>query len=108
MVYSELNDREKNLFSIMREIGFGRIENHKVRNGQIESTAASRKISTMTFDREDALHTSSRQDGNFILSEKHLRFLKKLRLIGNGTIQSILIQAGLPVRAEIEETVTSI
>jgi hypothetical protein len=108
MYYRELNGMEQRLVAVMRKINFGRLENLVIEDGHAKTTATSRKISTANFEREETPHAASRPDGDFILTDKHVRFLRHLRKVGNGRINSISIRAGLPVSAEIEEAVASI
>jgi len=91
----------------MQTVCYGRLENIDITAGQAELTSASRKIVTANFDHDDTPYAPSREDGDFILTEKHQRFLRRIRKIKKGRIQSITVTAGLPVRAEIEEAITS-
>lgn len=108
MYYHELTDTEKKLLAMMSEIGFGRIENLEIFCGVIALTPESRKISSASFEHADNIHKASRTDGNFLLTDKHIRFINMLRGIRKGTLHAIQITAGLPVRAEIEETIQSL
>lgn len=108
MFYDELSDAEKKLLTLMSEIGFGRIENLEISCGAVTLTPKSRKISSACFEHTDTPHKASRTDGNFLLTEKHIRFISMLRGISKGTLHAIQITAGLPVRAEIEETIQSL
>ena len=108
MYYHELTDAEKKLLAMMSEIGFGRIENLEISCGAVSLTPKSRKISSASFEHADNIHKASRTDGNFLLTDKHIRFINMLRGIRKGTLHAIQITAGLPVRAEIEETIQSL
>ena len=108
MFYDEVSDAEKKLLTLMSEIGFGRIENLEISCGAVTLTPKSRKISSACFEHTDTPHKASRTDGNFLLTEKHIRFISMLRGISKGTLHAIQITAGLPVRAEIEETIQSL
>lgn len=108
MFYHELTDAEKKLLTLMSEIGFGRIENLEISCGVIALTPESRKISSASFEHADNIHKASRTDGNFLLTDKHIRFINMLRGIRKGTLHAIQITAGLPVRAEIEEVIQSL
>ncbi|MDD3069462.1 MAG: hypothetical protein PHR89_04640 [Bacilli bacterium] len=108
MHFCALMETDRKLISLMGVVLYGRLENLAIEDGHAKITAASRKISTANFEREESPHTASRPDGDFILTDRHVRFLRHLRKVGNGRINSITIRAGLPVSAEIEETVASI
>lgn len=108
MYYYELTDAEKKLLTLMSEIGFGRIENLEISRGAVALTPESRKVSSASFEHADNIHKASRTDGNFLLTDKHIRFINMLRGIKKGTLHSIQITAGLPVRAEIEEAIQSL
>lgn len=108
MTFNDLESGEQNLFRLMRAISFGRLENITINNGHAEVTAASRKIVTANFDHDDLPYEPSRSDGNFLLTDKHIRFLQRVRKATKGKIKSITITSGLPARAEIEEAIISI
>ncbi len=108
MYYHELTDAEKKLLTLMSEIGFGRIENLEISRGAVALTPESRKVSSASFEHADNIHKASRTDGNFLLTDKHIRFINMLRGIKKGTLHTIQITAGLPVRAEIEEAIQSL
>lgn len=108
MTLGQLDPGDRKLISLMGAVFFGRLENLDIEDGHAKLTPSSRKIITANFDYEDTPHTSSRADGDFILTEKHERLLRRIRRVGDGRIKSITIRAGLPVSAEIEESVTSI
>ena len=103
MLYKELTHGDQNLIAIMQAVCFGRLENLKIVNGHAEPTSTSRKIVSANFDHDYASHKNTRQDGNFILTEKHTRFFKRIKQVGNGRLHSVQIIKGLPVKAEIEE-----
>jgi len=107
MTFKQLDIREQSLLTLMRTVCYGRLENIDITAGHAELTPSSRKIVTVNFDHDDALYAPSREDGDFLLTEKHQRFLRRIRNIPKGRIQSITVTAGLPVRADIEEAITS-
>jgi hypothetical protein len=45
---------------------------------------------------------------DFTLKESQKEFLRELHAIGNGVIRAIIIQDGLPVRVEIEDSLPAI
>lgn len=108
MHFSALMETDRKLVSLMGAVLYGRLENLAIEDGHAKTTATSKKISTANFEHDETPHAAARPDGDFILTDKHVRFLRHLRKVGNGRIKSITIRAGLPVSAEIEEAVSSI
>lgn len=108
MTYLELDKRDQKMIALMGAVAFGRLENFIVENGFAKATADSLQIITDNYEHDDAPRIPKRDDGNFILTEKHVRFLRRIRRVKNGKIKSITIRFGLPVSSEIAEAVESI
>ncbi len=103
MTLGQLETGDRKLISLMGSVFFGRLENLDIENGHAKLVPGSRKIATANFDKDDAPHAASRADGDFILTERHVRFLRRVGGVKAGKIHSVTIQNGLPVRADIEE-----
>ena len=98
MTYSNLTQEDRNILSLMKTIDYGRLEHLVIQDGHIAKTKDSRMVRSIRFD---AKNTTRETDKNFLLSEKHMKFLDDVRKIGNAVINTIQIQAGLPVSMEI-------
>lgn len=98
MTYSSLTQEDRNILSLMKTIDYGRLEHLVIQDGHITKTKDSRMVRSIRFD---AKNTTRETDKNFLLSEKHMKFLDDVRKIGNAVINTIQIQAGLPVSMEI-------
>ena len=98
MTYSSLAPEDRNILSLMKTIDYGRLEHLVIQDGHIARTKESRIVQSIRFD---AKNTMRETDKNFLLSEKHMKFLDDVRKIGNAVINTIQIQAGLPVSMEI-------
>ena len=105
MTVKELDVRDQKLFALMQQIDFGRLEHLDLQTGFAVSTAQSRKVSSRKLGKESATHRNSRVDGNFILTDKHISFLKNIKTAGSGHIVVIQIQNGLPVSMELAEDI---
>lgn len=103
MFYRELREMEKRLITVMSEIKFGRLENIRIENGNIISGFTGKRILSVKFDRDDPPYHRNRADGDFQLTENHLRLIEKIRSSENAFIRKIQIFNGLPMDAEFEE-----
>ncbi|OQA80209.1 MAG: hypothetical protein BWY31_04071 [Lentisphaerae bacterium ADurb.Bin242] len=108
MTFRQLDERDRNLFTLMRAVDYGRLLNFIIRDGHAVATPQSRKVRSRKIGADKINRHASRPDGDFILTEKHEEFLAIIRATADGIINVIQIQAGLPVSLEIEESVTSI
>ena len=103
MTLNELDVRDQRLFRLMQQINFGRLESLEIKNGFAVCTPNSRRITSKKIGGENVIHISKRSDGNFLLSDKHLSFLKSIKELTSAVIEVIQIQNGLPVSMEISE-----
>ncbi len=108
MTFRELDAGDQKLLALMQTVDYGRLEKLSIRNGHAVVTSASRKVRSRKIGTVPTPHRSSRKDGDFLLTEKHLEFLSVIREITDGFINVIQIQAGLPVSLETEENIASI
>ncbi len=106
MTYLELDRRDQKMIALMGAVAFGRLENFIIEDGFAQATADSQQIITDNYDHDDTPHAAKRADGNFLLTDKHMRFLRRIRKIKNGKIKSITIRSGLPVASEISEAIS--
>ena len=98
MTYSNLTSEDKNILSLMKTIDYGRLEHLIIQDGHITKTKDSRMVRSIRFD---AMNVVREADKDFLLTEKHIKFFDDVRKIGNAVINTIQIQAGLPVSMEI-------
>lgn len=108
MTFRQLDERDRNIFTLMSAVDYGRLEKFAVRNGHAVATPQSRKVRSRKIGADNIHRHVGRPDGDFILTEKHEEFLALIRATADGIINVIQIQAGLPVSLEIEEAVASI
>ena len=102
----ELTSSERNLLTLISQIGFGRLENLELQNGTVVTVPASRRVRTYKPERGHADRKPA--TGTFMLKDCQAEFLNRLHTVGNGIIRSIVIQDGLPIHFEIEEVLTAI
>lgn len=105
MTFSSLTSEERGILALMKSIDYGRLEHLAIRDGRIVRTNDSRKIQ---FTKLGAKSVQRKTGDDFILSEKHIEFLELVRGTRNGIINTIQIQAGLPVSVETEEPIAII
>ena len=86
MTYSNLTQEDRNILSLMKTIDYGRLEHLVIQDGHIAKTKDSRMVRSIRFD---AKNTTRETDRNFLLSEKHMKFLDDVRKIGNAVINTI-------------------
>jgi hypothetical protein len=98
MTYSSLAPEDRNILSLMKTIDYGRLEHLVIQDGHIARTKESRIVQSIRFDAKNATRKS---DDDFLLTEKQTKFLDDVRRLGNAIINTIQIQAGLPVSIEI-------
>ncbi len=98
MTYSSLAPEDRNILSLMKTIDYGRLEHLVIQDGHIARTKESRIVQSIRFDAKNATRKS---DDDFLLTEKQTKFLDDVRRLGNAIINTIQIQAGLPVSMEI-------
>jgi hypothetical protein len=105
MTYSRLSSEERGILALMKSIDYGRLEHLAIRDGRVVRTNDSRKIQ---FTKLGAKSVQRKTGDDFILSEKQIEFLELVRGTRNGIINTIQIQAGLPVSVETEEPIAII
>ncbi len=102
----DLPGEAQRLLEIMRRIGFGRLENIHLKNGHPIATPESRAVRSMMFDKKTFEHTGKRADGDYILNDRQLTFIQAIQNVANGSIVSVSVSEGLPVRMEITENIS--
>lgn len=108
MTFSSLASEDRSILSLMKSVDYGRLEHLAIRDGHVVRTKNSRMIRFVKLGVKEVQRVGSRVDGDFMLTEKHVEFLTMMHRIGNGIINTIQIQAGLPVAIETEEAIAII
>lgn len=103
MYKDEVKVEIRKLLESMSRAGFGRMENIGIKNGCPYYTVESRIVKFVVFDKKQFAHTSSRPDGNFLLTERQVAFVKNIETIRDGNVVSLSFSDGLPGRMEIAE-----
>lgn len=102
---SRLSPREARLVKIMTHLGYGRIENLLVREGEPLFDPPPRVIREQKFgdrgsDRPDL------EGSDFALKSEVVDLLRTLRSMGNGAVDCLEVRHGLPFRMSKEEPLT--
>lgn len=99
--YRDLAAGQRHLVELMRQIGFGRIENLLVQRGQPVFEPGPRVFREIKLEHGTAdIHRAA--SGDYLLKEQVLSLLRRLEALGNGRIESIIITHGLPLRMTVE------
>lgn len=101
MKLKNLSREKKRLIKLMRLINFGRIEHLVFRNGQPVFDPVPRFICKIKTQIKHNQKPVINKD-DFTLKKEIWELFKNMTLISNGTILSIEIQYGLPVRIDVE------
>ena len=105
---SDLDKKNQYAISVMQEIMFGRLENLEIKAGAVEFTEKSRRVYTVRLDKPLNMYQNNRGNGDFILKDKYINFIERIKNISLGSISSIQITDGLPVSFDIITGVNSI
>ena len=103
--YRDLAPGQRHLVDLMRQIGFGRIENLLVQRGQPVFAPSPRVFREIKLE-HGAADTHPAASGDYLLKDRILSLLGRLEALGNGRIESIIITHGLPLRMTVETTPT--
>ena len=103
--YRDLAPAQRHLVDLMRQIGFGRIENLVVQHGQPVFEPGPRVFREIKLE-HDAADIQPNTNGDYLLKDQILSLLGRLEALGNGRIESIIITHGLPLRMTVETTPT--
>lgn len=102
----DITTADKRLLEVITQIGYGRLENLELRNGTVIAANASCRV--RSYKPERACAVKQPTAGAFKLKDCQAEFLQRLHAIGNGFIRVIVIQDGLPIHVEMEDTLTTI
>ena len=105
--YKELTTQEKELISLIQEVGYGQMEFVFIENGSAVFTADTQKVSNIKLSGNENLHVGSRPDGDFQLKHEHIALIKAIRKRTIGVIRKIKVRSGLPTDVIMAEGVMS-
>ena len=90
------------LVRLFQSVGYGRIENLKVRDGEpVEGPVTI--VQSIRTDKGD--HSDRKDTEGSTLKKQHVVFFRELARLGTGTVRRIDVQDGLPLRMEVEKKV---
>jgi hypothetical protein len=95
-----LSSARRHLVELMQEINFGRIEGFSVRNGEPIFEPSSRILREVVFGKMNAPNPARAKE-DFILKDQILQLFNQLDRAGTATIQSLVVQNGLPIRMTV-------
>jgi hypothetical protein len=99
---SALSPSRKTLVQLMQHINFGTIENLAIRNGEPVLDPLPRVIRDVKFRGQNGpRHETDLKD--FALKGEVRALFEHLDRLGNGTIERLEVQHGLPFRMQLEE-----
>jgi hypothetical protein len=103
---SSLSTPERRLLETMQRTNYGRIERLLVNEGEPVFYPPPRIIKDVKLGAVDNGARPELEAGDFALKREHIELFENLRRLGNGTIESIEIKAGLPFRlTTVEERI---
>ena len=97
-----LSPAQDRFVDLMQEIGFGRIEGVTVRNGQPVFDPPPRVVREIKFGRKNNPGCKQR-GGEFALKTQVQQLFAHFASLGDGTVERIVIQHGLPFRMDVVE-----
>ena len=98
-----LSTRKRRLLELMQRINFGRIEGLMVRNSEPVLDPPPRIIRDFKFGAENGPRPELTA-GDFALKSQVIELFEQLDNLGDGTVEMLEVQRGLPFRLTIEET----
>lgn len=108
MQFSELGKSTQTILKLCRQIGFGQLTDLAIVNGELHTTASSRKQTCIRLDKAPAASVQTNAEYDFLLCAAQEQLVRRAHDIGNGHILNIEIRDGRPVSANIQEAVAEI
>ena len=102
---SSLSTPQQRLLETFQRTNYGRIEGLAVRGGQPQFDPPPRIVKDVKLGAADNGSRPELEAGDFALRREHIELFDNLRRLGNGTIESIEIKAGLPFRLTVEQRI---
>ncbi|MDD5728836.1 MAG: hypothetical protein PHV59_09750 [Victivallales bacterium] len=100
---NELSVSQRKLLELMRQVGYGRINNLTVEKGDPVISPESSIERDLKLDAED-IRIKTADD--FQLKKKAIKFFDQLMKIKNGFIRKVEIRGGLPIQIQTIEKIT--
>lgn len=100
---SSLSPARRRLVELMQDLNFGRIERLEVQGGQPVFEPPPRVIREIKF----GAHNGPRHEGvlrDFVLKAQLVEFFACLDAFGDGVIERLEVQHGLPFRVIVEQS----
>jgi hypothetical protein len=100
---SDLTPRQRQLVERMQRMGYGRIENLVVRDGDpVFERGTTKVIRSVRLEGRTDPHVGSNQ-GDPVLKTKVVNLLRQLAEMGDGVVAIIHVGSGLPGSMEVED-----
>lgn len=103
--FSELSSSRKALVRLCQDLNFGTILNVRIVNGEVSFDPPPEVIVDLRLDEEVSVRAES-ELGDFNLCAAVCRLLAQIDALNNGTIEKILVYAGLPRRVLLRSSLT--
>ena len=102
VLLNSLSPARRRLVEAIRELGFGRIEGLIVVGGEPIFEPPPRMVQELRFTRKDSERLWEAEN-NYALKSQVTEFLERLTSLGNGRIDLITVQNGLPFSLTLEQ-----
>lgn len=101
--FSKLEPGRRQLVEMMLNMHFGQIEELRIKGGQPQFDPPPRIIRDIVFGKNNNPHPIFGLD-DFVMKNQVVELFEYFDELGDGTIHSISVQNGLPVRMKLEKT----
>ena len=99
--FSDLRPNEQRLVQMLRDIGFGRLEDLRVERGEVIFNPAPTVIRTVHFGSSTS-NQPTYGSANFELKTQVIELIELIRKMRTGRIRTLQIRSGLPVIGDVE------
>ena len=100
---SSLSTAQKRMLEAMQRVNFGRIEGLTITDGEPVLSPRPRIVKDVKLGAADSGTRPELEADDFALKREHIELFETFRQLGNGTVESIEIKAGLPFRVTTVE-----
>jgi hypothetical protein len=100
---SDLSGAERALVAVFQQVGFGRLEDARIRCGEVLWGTSPTVVQTVKFGAAESHHGSY---VDFDLKKQSADFFDYVRGVDEGTIRHLEIRHGLPFSMEIEYSIS--
>jgi hypothetical protein len=102
---SSLSTQQKRLLETLQKTNYGRIEGLRICEGQPIFDPLPRVVKDVKLGAADSGTRPELESGDFALKREHIELFEQLRSFGNGTIECLVVKAGLPFLLTLEQPV---